>query len=192
MTLLWLSVAQGTLGEVRSRLCVLRPLVCLAADAMAARLCCTPDRGQRRRIAELEPTAQQTPAKQHEDKDSHGRQTPAASPGELAQRPVSGAVREYRPRGTCGTFAGRRPPKDVAKLRKFNEDRAKHLENLCKEKGKKRRSTSMMATYRGFVQKMLPLETEGSGAERLCSVAAKWKQRATTQDHLARENRMVL
>ena len=49
-----------------------------------------------------------------------------------------------------------------------------------------------MQSYRDFVQVMLPLETEGSGGERMRSVAVKWKQRATKQDQLAQENKMVL
>ena len=66
------------------------------------------------------------------------------------------------------------------------------MEKVCKEKCRKRCKTSTMQSYQDFVQKMLPLETEGSGAERLCSVAAKWKQRGTIQEQLAQKNRMVL
>ena len=154
---------------------------------MAARLCC---RGHRRRVAEPpELTAQPTPTKQHKDDDSHGQPTPPSSPGKLAQCPASRAVRPYRPRGTCGTFAGRRPPKDVAKLRKYNEERVQHLDKLCKDR---KPPESNLKSYRDFVHKMLPLETEGSGAERLRSVAAKWKQRATRQDQLSQENEMAL
>ena len=185
-------VVGGSRHPGRGRNSVLRPLVCPAAYVMAARWCCTPDRRQRHHVAELELTAQPTPTKQHEDKGSHSQQTPPSSPRELAQCPASRAVRPYRPRGTCGTFAGRRPPKGAAKLRKFEEERAKHLEKVCKEKCRKRCKTFTMQSYQDFVQKMLPLETEGSGAERLCSVAAKWKQQGTIQDQLAQENRMVL
>ena len=155
---------------------------------MAARLCCTPDRKQRRRRAEHELTVQQTPTKKHEDKDSHSQRTPSSSPGELAECPAMRAVRPYRLRGTCGTFAGRRPPKDVTKLQKFEEDREKHLEQKCR----KRRSTSMMQSYRDFVQQTLPLETEGSGGERLRRVAAKWKHRPAMHDQLALENQKVM
>ena len=172
---------------------------------MSARFYTKPANRRRwHRIVKLELMEQPTPTKQHEDKDLQGGSwpsvlrpegagelTPPSSPGELAQRPASRAVRPYRPRGTCGTFAGRRPPKDAEKLRKFEEDRAKYLEKLSDKCGK-RRSTTMMQSYRDFVQEMMPLETEGSGPERLRSVAAKWKQRATKQDQLAQENKMVL
>ena len=171
---------------------------------MSARFYTKPANRRRwHRIVKLELMEQPTPTKQHEDKDLQGGSwpsvlrpegagelTPPSSPGELAQRPASRAVRPYRPRGTCGTFAGRRPPKDAEKLRKFEEDRAKYLEKLSK--CGKRRITTMMQSYRDFVQEMMPLETEGSGPERLRSVAAKWKQRATKQDQLAQENKMVL
>ena len=77
-------------------------------------------------------------------------------------------------------------------LQKYEEDRAKHHEKLSEEKGRKRRSTSTMQSYREFVQQTLPLETEGSGGERLRRVAAKWKQRPTMQDQLALENQKVM
>ena len=66
------------------------------------------------------------------------------------------------------------------------------MEYLGQFRGEKRHSTSAMQSYRDFVQKMLPLESEGSGPERMRRVAAKWKQRATRQDQLSQENKMVL
>ena len=154
-------------------------------------MCCTPDRKRLR--AEHSHTvngvtAQQTPMKKPEDRESPCTSR-VCSPEELAECPAMRAVRSYRLRGTCGTFAGRRPPKDVTKLQKFEEDREKHLEMMsCR----KRRSTSTMQSYREFVQQTLPLETEGSGGERLRRVAAKWKQRPTMQDQLALENQKVM
>ena len=134
---------------------------------------------------------QQTPTKKHEDKDSHSQRTPPSSPGELAECPASRETRPYRQRGSCGTFSGRRPPKGAKRFQKFEEDREKHVEKLHEE-NRKRRSTSTMQAYRDFVQQMLPLETDGSGPERLRRVAAKWKQRPAKHEQLALENQMVM
>ena len=73
------------------------------------------------------------------------------------------------------------------KLQQFIEDREKYLEE---KKGTKRCTTTpMMQDYRHFVKQTLPLETEGSGSERMRRVAAKWKQR---QDQLTLENQAVM
>ena len=160
---------------------------------MASRLCCTPDRGQRRQKAEPDSTEKQRCSKRQCLTDTTGAVQvpssvlcPASSGAQGSQE-----VRSYRPRGTCGTFAGRRPPKGAERLQQFEVARAAHYKRLA-EKNNKRQSTHLMVEYRDFVRHMLPLETEGNGAERLRNVAAKWKHRASKLDEITHENRMVV
>ena len=88
-------------------------------------------------------------------------------------------VRTYRCRGTCGTFAGKRPPRlSLAKRLKFEEERAKHQE---KKEAMRRSTTCEQKLYRDFVKAMLPLESHGTGSERLCSVAANLKAQKPSQ-----------
>ena len=96
-------------------------------------------------------------------------------------------VRTYRCRGTCGTFAGKRPPKALGKRLQFEQERVEHQE----KKETMRRSTCEQQLYRDFVKAMLPLESHGTGPERLRSVAAKWKAQQPRVHQLAQENRSV-
>ena len=99
----------------------------------------------------------------------------------------------YRARGTCGTFAGKRPPKGEEKLLLFMMGLSAHKQDLQKTtKGQKRHTTTAQQCYRDFVKAMLPRETEGTGRERLARVAALWKTRQTMQEKLAQENKFVL
>ena len=97
-------------------------------------------------------------------------------------------VHKYSCRGTCGTFAGKRPPKALGKRLQFEQERGEHQE---KEQETMQRSTSNQQLYRDFVKAMLPLESHGTGAERLRSVAAKWKAQQPRVHQLAQENRSV-
>lgn len=116
-----------------------------------------------------------------------------------SQRPASQCPsssvekRKYGVRGTCGTFAGKRPPKDEEKLLLFMQDLSVHKQKLQETpKGQKRHTTGAQQHYRDFVKAMLPQETEGTGKERLARVAALWKNRQTVQEKLAQENKSVL
>ena len=100
--------------------------------------------------------------------------------------------RKYGARGTCGTFAGKRPPKDEKKLKQFQQDREEHMQRLQPtSQCRKRQSTEAQQQYRDFVKEMLPHEMQGSGKERLVRVAAKWKNHLMTPEKLAQENRSV-
>ena len=101
---------------------------------------------------------------------------------------LSPNVCTYRRRGTCGTFAGKRPPKALGKRLQFENERGEHEE---KKQETMRRSTSEQQVYRDFVKAMLPLESHGTGPERLRSVAAKWKAQQPRVHQLAQENRSV-
>ena len=80
------------------------------------------------------------------------------------------------------------PPRlSLAKRLKFEQERAKHQE----KKEAMRRSTCEQKLYRDFVKAMLPLESHGTGPERLRSVAAKWKAQQPRVHQLAQENRSV-
>ena len=102
-------------------------------------------------------------------------------------------TRKYRTRGTCGTFAGRRPPKNDEKLKDFMRDCAAHNQKLqhTPKKQKTRQVTDAQHNYRDFVKAMLPYETQGNGQDRLTSVATKWKK-LMTPEKLAQENKSVL
>ena len=100
---------------------------------------------------------------------------------------LSPNVRTYRRRGTCGTFAGKRPPKALEKRHQFEQEHRDHQE----KKETMRRSTREQQLYRDFVKAMLPLESHGTGPERLRSVAAKWKAQQPRVHQLAQENRSV-
>ena len=100
---------------------------------------------------------------------------------------LSPKVRTYRRRGTCGTFAGKRPPKALEKRLQFEQECGEHQE----KKETMQRSTCEQQLYRDFVKAMLPLESHGTGPERLRSVAAKWKAQQPRVHQLAQENRSV-
>ena len=97
--------------------------------------------------------------------------------------------RQYRPRVSCGTFAGRRPPKDEDKLKKFVEERSVHMHKLKDRKGQ---VTNPQQSYRQFVKTMFPQETEGTVHERMCRVAAQWQEQLSMQESLPQENKSVL
>ena len=107
--------------------------------------------------------------------------------------PQASEKRKYGVRGTCGTFAGRRPPKDTDKLKQFLQHRDEHKQKMQKTlKGQKRQATGAQQHYRDFVKAMLPHEMDGSGKDRLVRVAAKWKKQQAMPERLAQENKSVL
>ena len=118
---------------------------------------------------------------------------PASSDTDLTP-PVNASVkRKYGARWTCGTFAGRRPPKDEDKLKQFLKDHSEHKQRMQElPKGQKRQATDAQQHYRDFVKARLPHEKGGPAKKRLISVAAQWKQQLTVPDKLAQENRSVV
>ena len=78
--------------------------------------------------------------------------------------------RKYGVRGTYGTFAGKRPPKDEDKLKQFLQHRDEHQQKMQKTQ---RQATGAQQHYRDFVKAMLPHEMDGSAKDRLVRVAAK-------------------
>ena len=99
--------------------------------------------------------------------------------------------RKYGARGTCGTFAGKRPPKDEDKFKQFLQHRDEHNQKMQK-RPKGRQATDAQQHYRDFVKAMLPHDMDGSGKERLKTVAAKWKNQQTMPELLVQENKSVL
>ena len=56
---------------------------------------------------------------------------PASSDQDLtAPSAKASEKRKYGVRGTCGTFAGKRPPKNEDKLKQFLQDRDEHRQRL--------------------------------------------------------------
>jgi len=99
--------------------------------------------------------------------------------------------RQYKPRGTCGTFGGQRPPKRAHLKAAFEDKRMSHEAHL-QEKGKLMKDHA----YKKFVKEMLPLETIGSARDRLRCVAEKWKSQTTSGEDaaalMAAENMAVM
>ena len=87
--------------------------------------------------------------------------------------------RQYRTRGTVGTFGGKRPPKTLHRRAAFEEQRGAHLSELKEKKATKSNYTDR--AYHKFVKEMLPLETGGSARDRFRRVAQKWKSQQAGQ-----------
>ena len=104
--------------------------------------------------------------------------------------------RKYGVRGTCGTFAGKRPPtKNECKLKQFLQDRNEHTQRshqTPKSRRTTRQTTDAQQHYRDFVKAMLPFEERGDLKDRMTRVAAKWKNHWTTPEKLAQGNKSVL
>ena len=87
--------------------------------------------------------------------------------------------RQYKARGTAGTFGGKRPPKALHRRAAFEEQRGAHLSELKEKKATKSNYTDR--AYHKFVKEMLPLETGGSARDRFRRVAQKWKSQQAGQ-----------
>lgn len=87
--------------------------------------------------------------------------------------------RQYKARGTAGTFGGKRPPKALHLKAAFEEQRGAHLSELKEKKATKSNYTDR--AYHKFVKEMLPLETGGSARDRFRRVAQKWKSQQAGQ-----------
>ena len=114
------------------------------------------------------------------------KDSPASSVEDLPTSSVQASTtNKYRKRGT--------PKKNLEKLKEFLRGREEHEQRLQQttKKRKARQPTDAQHHYRDFVKAMLPLESHGTGPERLRSVAAKWKAQQPRVHQLAQENRSV-
>ena len=93
--------------------------------------------------------------------------------------PPARPKRQYRARGTAGTFRGKRPPKALHRRAAFEKQRAAHLAELNEKKATK--SNYKPSAYHKFVKEMLPLETGGSSRDRFRRVAQKWRSQQAGQ-----------
>ena len=160
---------------------------------MAARLLCTPTKGKNARgpvISDQQPMLQQLSL---DACFNPGAQVTPEKRG--AQVTPEKRKRQYKPRGTCGTFQGKRPPKRAHLQDEFQRQRDAHQTELAVKKHAKSQLVQDRA-YQQFMKKMLPLETEGSGRDRFRRVAEKWKsQTPSAQDAasvMAAENAAVM
>jgi hypothetical protein len=87
--------------------------------------------------------------------------------------------RNYKTRGTCGTFAGNRPPKRQHLMATFEEKRNAHQAELQEKKSMKSKPIKDR-NYQQFMKRMLPLETSGSTRDRFRSGVQKWKSQTTS------------
>ena len=181
--------------------CVLCPVSCVLC-AMAARMLLSPPPRRFREPDQCSSAEKERPSKQRSLREFGVLQGPAScsmdSPASSVEDPPTSSVQasktnKYKTRGTCGTFAGRRPPKSEDKLKQFLQDREEHQQKLHQtpKKRKTRQSTDAQCNYRDFVKAMLPYEVGGNGQDRLTRVATKWKKQ-TMPEKLAQENKSVL
>ena len=89
--------------------------------------------------------------------------------------------RQYKARGTGGTFGGQRPPKAWHLKADFEQRRNAHQSEVHVKKATKSDSYADRA-YHKFVKEMLPLETKGSARDRFRRVVQKWKSQRTSAD----------
>ena len=131
----------------------------------------------------------------HEYFAARGAHDAVESPVSSAPETPEKTKRAYRPRGTCGTFAGNRPPKRIANMEEYNarlesyKIKLKQQQAEASEKIKKR-------TWQTFVKEKMPLESDGTALDKLRNVALQWaKERASqsvSSDTIAQENRAVV
>ena len=102
--------------------------------------------------------------------------------------------RQYKARGTGGTFGGQRPPKKLHLKRDVEQRCSAHQSEVHAKKATKSNSYADRA-YHKFVKEMLPLETEGSARDRFRRVVQKWKSQRTSADEAmerAADNKSVM
>ena len=99
------------------------------------------------------------------------------------QHDAKNSKKNYAPRGSKGTFAGRRPPKNPALLAQFLEDKKEYMdkkerERLQKQAGKqkkqKRRYSAEQENYRAF-QRTFDRSTSSSSRVSFIEAAAAWQ-----------------
>ena len=90
--------------------------------------------------------------------------------------------RQYKAKGTVGTFGGQRPPKALRLMADFEKRRRAYQAELQKKKDTKSESYAENRAYHKFMKEMIPLETKGSAQDRFQSAAQKWKSQRTSVD----------
>ena len=169
---------------------------------MAARMLLSPPPRRFREPQQCSSAEKERPSKQRSLREfgvlqgpaSSVKDSPASSVEDLPTSSVQASkTNKHKERGTCGTFAGRHPPKSEDKLKQFLQDRDEHKQRLQQtpKKRKTRQPTDAQQSYQDFVKAMLPYEIEGNGKDRLTRVATKWKKQ-TMPEKLAQENKSVL
>ena len=95
--------------------------------------------------------------------------------------------RQYKAKGTVGTFGGQRPPKASRLLAEFEKRRRAYQAELHKKNDTKSESYAENRAYHKFMKKMIPMETEGSARDRFRRVVQKWtSQRASADEVMER------
>lgn len=108
------------------------------------------------------------------------------------------ASRKRAPRGSCGTFAGHRPPKNPEKRAVFEELKAEYLKaqqmvrSMVTEKDgkvkRRRLSDNQLAYYAFMKDKMSDLAADGmAGSERMKAAAAAWQEKVAQAESDADE-----
>ena len=87
--------------------------------------------------------------------------------------------RQYKARGTGGTFGGQRPPMAWHLKADFEQRRSAHQSEVQVKKATQPNSYAYRA-YHKFLKEMLPLETEGSARDRFSRVVQTWKSQNTS------------
>ena len=88
--------------------------------------------------------------------------------------------RQYKARGTVGTFGGQRPPKALHLMADVEKRRRSYPAELQKKKDTKSESYAENRAYHKLMKEMTPLETKGSAQDRFQSAAQKWKSQRTS------------
>ena len=103
--------------------------------------------------------------------------------------------RQYKARGTVGTFGGQRPPKAFRLTADFEKRRRAYQAELQKKKDTKSESYAENRAYHKFMKEMIPLETKGSAQDRFQSAAQQWASQRTSVDEAmerAADNKSVM
>ena len=98
------------------------------------------------------------------------------------QHDAKNSKKNYAPRGSKGTFAGRRPPKNPALLAQFLQDKKEYMDMKEKERlekhpvkqKQKRRYTPEQENYRAF-QRTFDRSTSSSSRVSFIEAAAAWQ-----------------
>ena len=164
-------------GPALSRSRVQCPVHC-RFGAMASRLFSTPTKSKTTRgpvVTDPQPKLRQLSLRMCLQRD-----LPDTSSSSTPEKPK----RQYKTRGTGGTFGGMRPPKKLHRKPAFEQRRETHQAELHVKKATQSKSYTDRA-YHKFVKEMLPLETDGSSRDRFLRVVQKWKSRTTQEQSAA-------
>ena len=125
------------------------------------------------------------PAEMVREKDSHPGEEQSVTA--TAKEKGGTATRAYAPRGTRGTYQGKRPPKNPEKLEKFMKAKAIYeaeMAELRKSQGPKhRRQTPNQEKYRAWLRTFAPNPSAESLPARslFIEAAAEWQKMKAKQ-----------